>query len=208
MKLFLIGLMSLVLFTACGSKSISVEIAPEKSLTTAAHDSFKIEIIRFVGKLPGKANHASKFDTTYDTYYATLAEQHKLEFYHIDENNHYFLLSRIAPSLDEKYVAIGGKLKRNAAGEIEYFEEVFRTWKMPSAEMKTTAEMLFRKMIHQEDLSPYYTENTKDEFIIEFPDKDVQYNVEQRRWISKLENPMESLYKIEEQTARDMESNK
>jgi hypothetical protein len=40
-------------------------------------------------------------------------------------------------------------------------------------------------MLKQEDLSPYYTINLNNDFIIEFPDKDTYYDKNQRCWISK-----------------------
>lgn len=185
MRFLMMALGGILLFTACNKQNLE-SISPDKSLTKSAQDSIKLEIVRYIGKLPGNANYDSRFDSSFNEYYSELSDQHKIEFYHInDKQVQYFLLSRVAPSLSEKYVAIGGKLKRDQAGNIEHFEEVFRTWKLPYDEMKTTSEILMRKMIKEEDLSAYYTENQKNKYFIEFPDKDVHYNVELKRWVSK-----------------------
>lgn len=204
MKWFLILFIGGISLLACRNEK-NFKISPDSTLTQEAQDSFMQDVIRYIGKLPGKANHSSKFDSSFDAFYNDLAGEHKLEFYFIKENKeHYFLISRIAPSLSKKHVAIGGKLTRNDVGKIIHFEEVFRTWKMPYYEMKTTSEMLFRKMISAEKLDAFYSENQKEDFIIEFPNQDVYYSIEQRRWMSDKEDPLEYYYKIEEQTARDL----
>jgi len=161
------------------------KILPDDHLTAEAQAKFKEDVIRYIGKLPGKANHESKFDTIYNEYYVNLAADHNLKHYYKDTATgyQYFLITRIAPSLEEKFVAIGGRLKReNASDKIIFFEEVFRTWKMPDEEINKTGSMLFSEMIRGKNLSRYYTENSGEEFIIEFPDKDVIYDTALRVW--------------------------
>lgn len=161
------------------------KILPDDHMTAEAQAKFKEDVIRYIGKLPGKANHVSKFDTIYNEYYVKLAANHHLKHYYKDTATgyQYFLMTRIAPSLKEKFVAIGGRLKRdNASDKIIFFEEVFRTWKMPDEEINKTGSMLFSEMIRGKNLSRYYTENSGEEFIIEFPDKDVIYDTALRVW--------------------------
>jgi hypothetical protein len=199
----LLSILSMCMLISCNAKKEI--IAPEQYLSSGEIDSLTNSVIVYMGKLPGKANHSNKFDSTFKQYYDGLAKQHHLKYYYPDKDSGYtyFLYTRIAPSLHEKYVGIGGRMKRNAQNDLVYYEEVFRTWKMNPAEMDLYADTLFRKMIKGENLEPYYTKNTPDRFVIEFPSDEVYYDIENRIWVSLLENPMEELYKIQEQTERD-----
>ena len=49
--------------------------------------------------------------------------------------------------------------------------------------MKT--KLLFEKYLNDENLTPFYTENSKGEFYIEFPDNNTYYDKNQRKWMSK-----------------------
>jgi hypothetical protein len=167
-----------------GCSSNKIDIEPSSYLDSTEIGDFKYSIIRYAGDLAGKASHDNKFDPSFDDYYKNLSAAHELRFYSADtaSEHTYFLLTRIAPSLTKKYVAIGGKLKMNK-DSITYYEEVFRTWKMPEEEQLKVSEMLFNKMIKGEDLSMYYPENSGDEYIIEFPSEKVFFDTTRRRWL-------------------------
>jgi hypothetical protein len=203
MKTIFPFLVLLSILISCNAKKEIIE--PNHYLSSEQIDSLTNAVIVYIGKLPGKANHSNKFDTTFKSYYDELAQKHQLKYYYIDKDSgyQYFLYTRIAPSLYEKHVAIGGRLKRNAQNNLVYFEEIFRTWKMPTEELDLYADTLFRKMIKGESLESYYTKNTPDQFVIEFPSDNVYYDADNRVWVSLLEDPMEDLYKLREQTERD-----
>ena len=181
---------------ACGPKV--EDFSAEKSLSKEAQDSLKFLISRYIGKLPGKADHATKFDPSFDAYYQNIATQHDLWYYSKVEStgDEYFLATRIAPSLYEKRVAIGGRLLRNDQDSILQYEELFRTYKMKIPELEEKAAMLFEKMIEKEDLSPFYFENSKGVEYIEFPNEEVKFDVKARRWISSREDPLEPYYDL------------
>jgi len=168
-------------------------------LTEEEKAEFLYSIIRFTGKLAGKASHATKFDEQFDDYYRTLATKHQLIKYHhnLAEGKIYFLLSRVAPSIHEKYVAIAGSLKKDESGIITYYEESFRTWKMPKEEMLEKSGMLYEKYVKGESLNSYYPQNSGADEYIEFPDEHTYFDIEKRRWISTLENPLEEYYNSE-----------
>jgi hypothetical protein len=184
-----------IAFTACnGSRP---NYSADQHLSKTEQDSLAYSIIRYMGKLPGKANQKTKFDNTFDQEYKKTAAAHNMWFYHFDASNqlHYFLFTRIAPSIKLKYVAIGGYVKYNEQGLIEAYEEVFRTWKMPEQELREKSLLLFDRMVQQKDLSPYYPQNSGDEEFIEFPDPNTFFNKEKRMWESTLEDYMEPLYR-------------
>lgn len=189
-------LCAVLFFTACAQKNeIKADYNPSSFLAEEEIDDFKYEIIRYVGKLAGKANHDTKFEERFDEYYIDLANRHQLLYYFENEDNGevYFLITRIAPSLHYRKVGFGGKLSRNSEGEIMHYEEAFRTWKMEEEELKEKSLLLFDLYVNGKDLTAYYPENSKGEYI-EFPNNDVFYDVKKRQWISTLEDPMQELY--------------
>lgn len=180
MKLYVKGLfLVLMILFACESGS---KYDPGKNLSEKEQRQILLTSIRYMGHLPKKADHQTKFDPVYDEYYSKLALDYTLEAYYKKDGYEYFLASRIAPSLKVKKVAVGVKMKRTPDGQLEYYEEVFRTWKFEIPEMLEKGLMLFEKMVKGEDLSPYYPQNSGEEEYIEFPDAKVYFNVEERRW--------------------------
>ncbi len=184
-KVFTAILFSTLLVLSCTSEKMDYDA--DKQFKAQEIAFIKNNLIRYIGRLPNKGSHKTKFDTSFNNYYTKLAEEHDLKLYRHDKNTgrSYFFITRLAPSLQEKFVGIGGWYREDESGKIEEMEEVFRTWKMPMDDLMKKAEFLFPLMLKQEDLSPYYTFNLNNDFIIEFPDKDTYYDKNQRRWISK-----------------------
>ena len=175
------------------AETLSLVPASEK-YSEEESESFKYSIIRYLGKLPGKADHTTKFDSIFDSHYINLAKQHDLVYRDQSADTVYFLVTRIAPSMYEKKVAIGGKMVYDKDSSIVYYEEVFRTWKMLIPELAEKSAILYSNLIQGKDLSPYYTKNSKGMEYIEFPDDDVTYDTTKRLWVSKREDPLEELY--------------
>jgi hypothetical protein len=159
-------------------------------------DSISYSLIRYLGKLPGKANHGTKFNVEFDEYYKTLAKSHNLIYYHQNQKDNYiyFLFTRIAPSLHEKKVAIGGKLKVEN-GSLVFYEEAFRTWKMPVNELNEKMELIFKDYVSGKDLSKYYTKNSNGVEYIEFPDDNNYFDTKNRIWVSSIDY-MEPYYQL------------
>ncbi len=194
-NIFLFALI-IVGFLSCKQEKETRDFSAKNILSTAEIDEFKYEIIRYAGKLAGRANHETKFNQEFDIHYLELAANHQLPFYYVkqDTGEIYFMLTRIAPSIHYRKVAIGGMLTRNESGEITYYEEAFRTWKMEESELLEKSHKIFSDYVDGKDLSKYYPENSGGEEYIEFPNEEVYYDAEQRIWISLRENPMQYLY--------------
>ncbi|EIM77098.1 hypothetical protein A3SI_07299 [Nitritalea halalkaliphila LW7] len=95
----LVLFLSLVgLFSQCKPSS---PYSPEQ-LSSREQHSLLLSSIRYLGHLPKKANHDTKFQPVYDTYYSQLALDYTVEAYFQDDTYEYFLASRIAPSLKVK----------------------------------------------------------------------------------------------------------
>jgi hypothetical protein len=195
-KIFWFLLFSLLLL-ACTNTPKERKLYEEVNLSETEASELLYEMIRYIGKLPGKANHQTKFDQGFDAYYRDLAEAHRLEKYVLKDKEAYFLVSRIAPSIYQKRVAIGGKIRRNEQGEIVYFEEIFRTWKMLEEELQRKSEFLFEELLEGKPLDAYYPEQSPNEEYIEFPNGETHYDTLERRWKSLRENPMEIFYQLE-----------
>lgn len=183
-------------FLACKEQKKSILQPASEMLSADSIEQFKYKIIRYAGKLPGKADHKTKFDTIFDSHYINLAKQHDLVYYVPDKNSNSakFMITRIAPSLYEKKVAFAGKVGFDSEGKIIFYEEVFRTWKMPLPELKEKSDLLFGLYLDGKDLTPYYTVNSKGVEYIEFPDEHVRYDTLQKLWVSDLDDPLEPYY--------------
>ncbi len=180
---YTISILALLLFSACqNTEKISPNIGQKPDEVLA--QKILGGIIRFTAKLPPKgANHENKFDPKFDEHYQKQVEQHRIDLYHQDSSTTdvYLLVSRIAPSMSVKRVGTGIHL-RMSGDSITYYNEVFRTWKMPEETLAKKGAMLFSKMVRKEDLTPYYNANSGKEEYIEFPDENVRFDTEKRVW--------------------------
>lgn len=145
-------------------------------------------VIRYVAPLPPNTSDSLIWNATYDTYYKEQIAVHRLDLYYKspETGEEFLLVSRIAPSMQVKRVATGIALKMEGNTPVKY-REVFRTWKMPEAELAEKGRLLFNLMASGADLRPYYRENSGEEEYIEFPDPNTFYNEAKRRWESNLE---------------------
>ena len=182
---FIYSLFIIVLFCSCQKE-------PKKILATdylnrKQIEAFKYDIIRYSDIVVKNATHDTKFQTKFDSIYTIKAKSADLYYYYIDKNSNeiYFAIARIAPSLKVKRVVTAGKLTKDKNGNITFYEEAFRTWKMEIPELKIKSKLLFEKYIQGEDLTEYYTKNSKGEFFIEFPDDINYYDINLRRWETK-----------------------
>jgi hypothetical protein len=181
-----VPILSLLLFFACKNQETQTPLLGQKPDETFNRDMLG-RIIRFTGKLPPKgATHENKFDPKFDAHYQNLVAQYRIELFYRDSarSDIYLLLSRIAPSMTVKRVGTGVHL-RMAGDSITFYNEVFRTWKMPEEELAKKGAFLFSKMVRGEDLRPYYNENSGKEEYIEFPDANVHFDTLRRVWVSK-----------------------
>lgn len=200
MKHILVYSILLFALAACTStpEKAQADIVIANPLDSAASFEFKYSIIRFAGKLPGKADHQTKFNSNFDEHYIKLASNHSLDYLVKvkDLNRTYFMLSRIAPSIKLKKVGVGGFVDYNQDGTILRYRELFRTWKMVPETLEVKGKMLFEKMVAGEDLSPYYPENSNGEEYIEFPNKDAYFDTLHQRWETGLDDYMEPYYQL------------
>src|SRR5689334_18607333 len=162
---------------------------PDEHLSAQEQYDQVWKIIRYLAKAPENVTAQEKFYAGYDKYYQEQTSLHRLDAYYVDgKGTHYFLISRRAPSITDKRVATGGKFTVSKDGNIDSYEEVFRTWKMPDMDLTKKSVMLFDRMVKGESLDPYLTKNSWPEEYIEFPDDRTYYDVKDRMWKGR---PME-----------------
>jgi hypothetical protein len=194
MKVKYLILLAIVL-ASCKAKESYI---PEDHLTPQCHDVVMSNLIRYVGRKPEKATDSTKFLRVHDEHYQKQAAEHKLNLYFIsDAGDHYYLISRRAPSLYEKHVATGGRFKINERDSLVEYEEIFRTWKMPHDTLIRRGGLLFDKMVKGESLEPYFTKNSNGIEYIEFPDDNVYYDKQARKWKSKQFGSVEDMVGVD-----------
>jgi len=172
---------------------------PAQRLDAVQQKEVLASVIRYAAKLPGKGNLDNRMDSQWDTYYAEQAEMHRLDLYSRNDNTGdiYLMISRIAPSLKIKRVAIGIHL-RMEGDSLTYYNEVFRTWKMEEDVLAQKGAMLFDLMVKGKDLSPYYPQNSGKEEYIEFPDEHTRFDAKKRVWVSDRDNPLAPYYELKQ----------
>jgi hypothetical protein len=181
---------------SCSNSKIENQM---KELSQEEAIQFKTKLIRFIARKPEKASLKTKFDSYFDSYYTEQVRLNDLtHYFKTKQGKIFFIFTRIAPSITLKKVATGGYVVFNEKGDIESIEEVFRTWKKIPEELESTSEFLFEKMVNEEDLSPYYTENSNGKEIIEFPSSEVKYDKKQRTWVSSRIDPLQEYYDEQE----------
>ncbi len=161
---------------------------PTAHLSVPQQDQMMDKVIRYMAKSPDGITFDERFYKGYDEHYAEQKSLHRLDAYYVDGKVHYFLVSRIAPSLIVKRIAIGGTLELDAKGELISYEEVFRTWKMESDTLAKRSIFLFDRMVRGEDLQPYYSNISGNTDYIEFPDARTYFDKEKRMWRAKQPN--------------------
>ena len=179
MKLFKIfPILALIALGACSTKSY----APSEHLSDLEQDQFKWSIIRYIARSPEGLTVQERFYPQYDEHYKEQQTLYALDAYFENDGKIYFMLSRKAPSLTEKRVATGGAVQFGKDGNVEYYEEMFRTWKMVPDTLTKRSMLLFDKMVKGESLEPYYTRNSNGVDYIEFPDERTWFDVQDRIW--------------------------
>lgn len=172
----------ILILSACNAITKN-DYNPSIILSAKEQASFKYDIARYVCKLPKFASNENKFDHRFDSDYKEQADLINLDKYYKTSNDTiYFEVSKIAPSFKFKFTATGGKLFKDSIGNIVFYEEIYRTWKMEEDVLKEKTQILFTKMIKNHDLTPFYTQNSGDEEFIEFPDQKTVFNTQNRSW--------------------------
>ncbi|MCC5942660.1 MAG: hypothetical protein JJU37_14055 [Balneolaceae bacterium] len=173
-----------ILFASCIKQNIPYNA--DSIFTESEQKEWVYQVIRYAGHLAPRATHDTKFSSEFDAHYRELAEKHKLNFIYSypESGEQYFLITRQAPSLYDRRVAIAGMLLLDENGELVHYEEKFRTWKLSPDELMEKSKILFSKLVAGEDLSPFYPENSGDEEYIEFPDQYTSFDVDKREWVT------------------------
>jgi len=176
--LFLGGVM---LFGSCGSN----DYRPESHLQIPKQEILMNRVIRYMSRSPEGVAPEDRLDPEHDAHYAEQMSAHRLDALYEDDGTYYFLVSRLAPSLTEKRVAIGGKVTLGEDMQVQVYEEIFRTWKMEPDTLNRRGMLLFDRMVRGEDLTAFYSSRSGNADYIEFPDDRTFFDTQQRIWRSR-----------------------
>ncbi|MDO5655030.1 MAG: hypothetical protein Q4G27_02700 [Flavobacteriaceae bacterium] len=156
--------------------------SPNNHLTADEQENLKYNLVRYFEKLPKKATHQTKFNPEFDEYYKEKANEAHLLYLVKDADDQWkFVITKQAPSLQEKRVATAGTVKLDN-NEITFYQENFRTWKMPNDQLENTMQKLFYEFIQGNNMEKYETRFTNPELIIEFPDEVNHFDTNLRQW--------------------------
>lgn len=175
----------LILFLIVLSCSFEKSYKPNDYLTVEQQMLFMNRVIRYMSRAPDGVGPSERFDPKHDEHYAEQLKIHRLDALYKDGETFYFLVSRVAPSLTEKRLAIGGKATLDESIRVTYYEEIFRTWKMAPDSLAKRGAFLFDRMVNDEDLTPYYSSRSGNTDYIEFPDDRTYFDTNQRIWRTK-----------------------
>lgn len=185
----------LCLLTSCEEKP--KDLSASNCINSKKNESdILYPLMRYMAELPGKSDHETKFDTIFNDHYLKKAGEHHILYCYEEKDTNYLLVYRIAPSISEKYVGIGVKLVTSGNDSIQYYEESFRTWKMPMDLLTLKGKMLLEELINGENMAQYYPQNSGEEEWIEFPDELTRFDATNRKWISDREDVMEPYYQL------------
>lgn len=174
----LFQLLFLLFLSGCVQSSYD----PSGQLTTEEQAQFIWKIIRYTGRAPEGLTVQERFYPQYDDHYREQQSLYRLDAYNEKDGLISFMLSRKAPSLIEKRVATGGKVRFSKDGSVGYYEEIFRTWKMVPDTLQKRSMLLFDLMVKGESLDPYLTRNSGSVEYIEFPDDRTWFDARERVW--------------------------
>lgn len=148
--------------------------------TKAEQDSLMLKILPYIAKKPkGVQNGADRFLTRFDDYYKAQLPKFSFQHYYIGRDSiHYFTIYKIAPSLYQKKIAIGGYLRLNKNGDITELEELYNTPKMKLEELDKKSKELFEEMTISGNVESFIG---NDEYV-EFPDKRCYYDKSANEW--------------------------
>ena len=154
---------------------------PENFLTQEDRKKLIREMVYYSMKLAPNANHETKFDKEFDWYYDLAAKEVEILKYYVNNSDHFFLMSRVARSLQSMREGIAGKVRYDDKGRLIEYEEIFRTWKMPGDSLNVRGAMLFDRMVKGKDLSLFYSKFQGDKYI-EFPDERFSFDKKLKLW--------------------------
>lgn len=138
-------------------------------------------MVRYSNKLAPEASHETKFQPQFNWYYDRAISESRIVKCFKDNDTIQLLIARKARSLTPMEEGIALKVTLNEKDSLLYYEEVFRTWKMPADTLAKRGHYLFDRMVRNQDLTIYYSKFQKDRFI-EFPDQRFTFDIRKRRW--------------------------
>jgi hypothetical protein len=179
MKKF-IFIISIAVLASCSTSADKYN--PDKNLSPQELDANLWSMIRYLGRSPEGITPPERFYPAYDSHYKEQKKFIRIDAWYKKNDTHYFLVSRIAPSVVEKRVATGGKVVFDDKGGIQEYEELFRTWKLVPDTLKKRSLFLFDKMVQGENLKPFETRYSNGIEYIEFPDDRTYFDKVERTW--------------------------
>jgi hypothetical protein len=138
-------------------------------------------------KLHDSIPQQARFSDAYKPFMHLHKKEREYQWLHYTETKEgfaYFMIFRREPSLkNDKFAAVCGRFKREAAGRIDQaaYEELFWTWKMKKEQLQHKGGILFKAMVETGSIEKYLPENSSEEWV-EFPGNGVVYDRSSQTW--------------------------
>jgi hypothetical protein len=172
----------LVLLFSCSSRDA---YDPAAYFTEKSREQFLLRILPYFAKLPKGYTPDRRFEPSLVSFYRNEVRSCELQWYFQGPDSlRWFMVTRPAPSLFGKRMAIAGRLKQNARGEITSYEEAFWTFKMSPEELGRKGRILFDAYVKGKSLEAWLPGKQAEEWI-EFPDGNYFYSKDTHTWTLK-----------------------
>lgn len=137
-----------------------------------------MQLVKRTDKLAPGSSYDNRDSAEFMPYYTERMKLHDFANYYMNDSVRYFQLYRIVPSLYKEKIAIAGRYRTGANGEITEFEEVYITPKMKQEDLDEKAGELFRELVENGNVQEYMGQRA----FIDFPDSLNVYNKQTQRW--------------------------
>ena len=176
MKHFIVCLIALATLTISCSQS-ALDLNPDSYLSKEEQMDFKIDIARYIQKLPSKKiTMEMRWDSSAYDYYKKNADMINLvKLYKSADSTYYFYVTKITPSVrDGERKAIAGKCNFSNK-RISNIEQIFVSTTESSKVLEEHAEELLAEVI-KTNKAPIPNK------YIEWPNEYFYYNVKNEQW--------------------------
>jgi len=180
--ILLVFVAGIFLLSNCSSGS-DKNFNPDTCLSKNTQALLLQEMVRYASKLPPHATHQTKFSDEFNWYYdRAVSECRIMQCYQEETDTSYLILiARKARSITPMEEGFAIRIKFDTSQKMKYYEEVFRTWKMPTDTLNKRGKFLFETLVNGNDLTLYHSKYQRDRYI-EFPDERFYFDKTLRKW--------------------------
>lgn len=132
--------------------------------------------------MPDSVAKQDRFKVEQQTLFKSEMSKYKFEYLYKDNiGDYYYYMSKPAYGVPELSVGLAGKFKMDDQGNLSDFEESYRMFRMPPAELDKKKLEVYESFVQGKDLTPFHKDLDTDPYI-EFPNDHVGYDKKKLDW--------------------------